>query len=335
MAFGGRLLAALAAAVVFAGMWVYERHTDAASEFMRLAPHAPFLEQKQRYQDLLSEVGAVEAQVIFGKTFPASSASHILGHEAGRFLYETDGLGGIASCSRQLGGSCAHGFLRAAAATNGARSLPQAFAACVQERSIEDALDCAHGMGHALVSEIGSGRLEDAVAACRDTFKQSELAIEHCDNGVFMEHSAGTFGTTSRDWYDPDDPMFPCNEPGIGSDPIAHASCWFEQSQMTLDANRYPRFNGDTRAVITYCGTLDTAADRAQCHAGVAAQIRNRSGGDIRRIIHECTEAEGARYGSCLADAGYVSRLFGEHSLGSRLCDLSAQEGFPCKALGN
>src|SRR4051812_13930057 len=72
------------------------------------------------YRAALERYGAVRAQSLLNDgSLPHNAVSHAVNHEAGAYLYKTQGADGIKECEDYFENSCYHGFLIAFAADQG------------------------------------------------------------------------------------------------------------------------------------------------------------------------------------------------------------------------
>jgi hypothetical protein len=289
-----------------------------------------FQGQATAYKDLLASIGP-DAQEVLLRYFPPNPRTHMLNHESGIFIYRTEGLSGIDDCRTYFNGSCYHGFVESMLADRGFGALDTVIALCSKGRPLEEARECSHGVGHAFLIAEGYKELPDAVARCRSSFASSTTAIGDCDDGVFMENNFGGFSVPPADrWYDASDPQFPCDAPQIRADSIAHESCWFMQSQATLNAGMYPALGGDPVNVAAYCATIRDAADRRTCDQGLARQIQAKAGTDLDQILRMCDGAYPADSQACYSDAAESAYGFGAESTAIALCEASGPLSDSC-----
>ena len=296
-----------------------------------IARDTSFQGQWAAYTNLLSAVGPGLAQDTLAATMPANPRSHMLNHESGKYLYAKEGIAGIYDCKNDFNGSCFHGFISDFLSDRGLGALDQIIQLCRAGRPLDQARECSHGVGHAFLILAGYAHLPDAVKKCRTEFATSTDGIGDCDDGVFMENNFGEFSTPPADrWYKASDPLYPCDAPGISGDTVAHNSCWFMQSQATLNANMYPQFRGDVKSVSTYCATLSDLADKRTCVEGLARQIQAQAGSDTGTIESVCRDAFTADPQQCYSDAAESAYAFGAESTGVQLCASSGTHTSEC-----
>jgi hypothetical protein len=312
--------------IVAAGALVRTKaaHDSAVARFTgAITADTSFSGQRDAYRTLLEAIGP-QAQEVLLAHFPPNARTHALNHESGIYLYDTMGAAGIFECKNYFNGSCYHGFIERIIADRGIGALNDTIKLCSGNRPIEQARECSHGVGHAFLVLTGYEHLPEAVAKCRSEFAGTDEAIGDCNDGVFMENNFGGFETPPSDrWYDANDPQYPCDAPEIRADAIAHASCWFMQSQATLSKTMYPRFDGSMEKVAAYCARIQDAEDKRVCDQGLARQIQFAAGADLSRIQANCALAYPKDPTQCEMDASDSAYAFGAEATAIALCDNS------------
>jgi hypothetical protein len=271
--------------------------------------------QIDAYRTLMRGVGAAHAQDILLKSFPDNSRTHMLDHETGKFLFDTQGYAGIGECKIYFAGGCFHGFISEVIAQRGLGDINAIVAGCKAALSQDQVEQCAHGVGHGLLEDIaGYEHLPEALSLCQSIFEGNHKSTVNCYDGVFMENNFGAFSVPPPGrWYKADDPMYPCNEPDVLDKPGAHEYCWGMQSQLTLHAEAYPFLGGDVAKVGAYCDSF-SGNDRALCFEGLARQLQLTYSGDTQKIHSQCAKLDADESIMCDAHAAEAAYIYGDRS---------------------
>ncbi len=327
------VLASLFVLIFLAFFVLQERSTEHAVAAFKedIVRDTSFQSQWAAYTHLLKTVGSALAQDTLQSSMPANPRTHTLNHASGKYLYQEEGLEGIYDCKNYFNGSCFHGFISDVLSDRGVGALAEIIQLCQAGRPLEQARECSHGVGHGFLILSGYAHLPEAVAKCRTAFASSSQAIADCNDGVFMENNFGEFNTPPDDrWYKASDPLYPCDAKEISGDIIARDSCWFMQSQATLNATMYPRFEGSVQKVAAYCTTLPEAGDKRMCTKGLARQIQANAGNNTDSMTSKCQEAFPTNPTLCYSDAAESAYSFGAESAGLQLCALSGAHIAEC-----
>ena len=293
----------------------YKEHRAENTFAEAVASKSSFSDQILAYQNLMKAVGASRAQEILVATFPDNSRTHMMDHQTGKFLYDTEGFTGIGDCKTYFAGGCYHGFISAAIADRGLSDFKEIVTNCKNDLSQEQVMQCAHGVGHGLLADVaGYTKLPDALALCQSLFTGDQKSTVNCYDGIFMENNFGEFSVPPSDrWYKASDPMYPCEISAVLDKPGAHTYCWGMQSQLTLHADAYPQFAGDVKKVGAYCNTL-VGDDTFICFEGLARQLQLSYSTDPARIQSECAKLGGSETVMCVAQAAEAAYIYGNHS---------------------
>ena len=272
--------------------------------------------QIDAYHQLLQAVGPSEAQDILLSSMPNDSRTHMIQHEAGKYLYESEGLAGIGNCKNYFAGGCYHGFISAVIAQRGVADVKNIEGACERALSSDQQMQCAHGVGHGLLAEVaGYANLPQALDLCQQIFAGNDKKAVNCYDGVFMENNFGAFDVPPPGrWYKASDPMYPCKIPSVLDKPGAHDYCWGMQSQLTLHTDAYPQFGGDIKKVETYCESFSTGNDRGFCFEGIARQIQLTNGNNIAGMRSMCAQMSSGNVSQCIWSAAEAAYIYGDHS---------------------
>jgi|GEM_PF-1261364 hypothetical protein len=284
------------------------------TEITTATPNFP--NQIEAYHRLLQAVGPSEGQDILLSTMPNDSRTHMIQHEAGKYLYETQGLSGIGFCKNYFAGGCYHGFISAVIADRGIADVKNIVSACEQALSSDQQMQCAHGVGHGLLAEVvGYANLPKALDLCQQIFSNDHKKAVNCYDGVFMENNFGAFNVPPPGrFYNVSDPMYPCNIPSVLDKPGAHDYCWGMQSQLTLHKDAYPQFSGDIKKVEAYCQGFPAGSDKQYCFEGIARQIQLVNGDDFAKIRAMCAQLNAADAPQCVWSAAEAAYIYGDHS---------------------
>lgn len=309
------------------GFWAYHavRNLHAESTFAAKTnkKNGSFTDALAAYRTLMEQVGVATAQDILLRTLPNDSRTHMINHETGFFLYKREGVQGIRGCKPYFAGGCFHGFVEAHIAAHGYENIEALIESCRTLTAGEQEMQCPHGVGHAMLIAADYENLPGALALCEAAFPEDRKSRVHCYDGVFMENSFGAFSVPPADrWYQPDDPMYPCNEPEVLAYEGAHLYCWAMQSQATLRADAYPSLKGEVGAVGKFCATLSTAADHKLCIQGIARQLQWKYPNDFKAVERACEELPHHESRQCLWYAYKVAYIYGDRSKETmRMCE--------------
>ena len=300
--------------------------TKAIREDLRTGASIRTLNSK--YDAILERFGASRGQDILVAAIPEGGVKlHLVNHQSGKFLYETEGAAGITGCKPYAVGSCYHGFIIAMTADLGLGHIGDLVSACKKALTSEDVHDCAHGAGHAFLIEENYD-YSQAMASCRSSFSDIRLDLEFCYNGVSMENTFGTLSETGQPGHSfkPTDPMYPCDMSAIMADAQAHRSCWITQS-LSILTPLYTSINGDIPKAATYCDSLGRSSnpyaltDVASCYRALGAQIYFRGHNDVTEMRDLCSELRPEKRDSCLwFGAGYAYH-YGNEVLPFQVCE--------------
>lgn len=294
-----------------------ERRVAAFAEQMQ-ATQGNFLEQLSIYRAFIPSVNIERAQDALLSVLAPSVQAHAISHEAGFWLYETEGLRGLSKCKNYFNGGCVHGLVERYIEERGVPSTAEIIDACRNGRTFHEARECPHGAGHGFLLIAGYADLPRAVVLCREAFGEGE-PVEDCFDGVFMENNLGAFARPPSDrWFKEDDPLYPCNDPHIAKDADAHRACWFIQSQTTLNPHMYPFIGGDIEQAVRYCESVPDA-DRDLCFVGLARQFQSKFSRDTEGVIRACA-LFGEHADTCMRDAAESAYAFGDYEGGIALC---------------
>ena len=320
-----RLLLALAvvcAALVGGAMYVrHAREQNTLSDFKnRMNASHSVQSATATYRALLQEVGADTAQDMLSEVMPDDSFSHLIAHEAGRFLYEQKGPSGIAQCKLYFGAACFHGFVIDMMLEHGLGDVQQLNKTCESELTGDQQSRCAHGIGHGFLELLGYQNIGDALDRCKTTFQSSSSDTNFCFDGVFMEAKINGYNASSTEgMYDVHDPMYPCNETWV-LQAGAHERCWITQSQRTLMDTFAPLFNRSIGNVTAYCQRFPQGSDRDICFSGISRQILISAKDELGKIRMLCGEEGDMFSDMCVLDALKVSYQFGDHEALPSVC---------------
>lgn len=283
-----------------------------------------FPEKPALYAGLLRAVGAAKAQDALLDVAAPTTLSHQIGHEAGYYLYETRGIDGILQCKNYFNGSCYHGFLERYIVQHGIESLEPIIDACKRGATLYERRECSHGAGHGFLVVKGYDHLSDALTQCSTSFSEMERAVSDCYDGVFMENNLGAFNVPPEGrMYKADDPLYPCNDPQIQANTAAHDSCWFMQSQMTLNPVMYPFIDGDIEKAAQYCRSL-SGAEKRMCFMGLSRQIQTIAANNAEEIVRMCGVILPSDPEQCYSDAAESAYAFGARDAAQALCSRAA-----------
>jgi len=298
--------------------------TGIADSFKKqLFAQSSFIGKAKIYESLLKEVGADKAQDILAVSLPNDAESHLVDHETGTFLYQTKGLTGINDCKDYFGDGCYHGFIAAMVLDRGLSDIKNLVNVCEADLASDQQNRCAHGIGHGILDNVGYAHLKSAMALCKSTFENNINGINYCFDGVFMEGKLGSYteSTTSASiYYDPSDPMYPCNTPEVVA-AGAHDRCWISQSQRTLSSDYAGLFDGSIAKVTAYCALLGKKIDQLTCYMGIARQIALSSNNDLATVRAQCAQEGSTRAERCVWETMQVSYQFGDHTTPLQVCE--------------
>lgn len=288
----------------------------------RMRAEPVFIERIALYREFMAAAGAEEGQRVLASFMSNDSVTHMLNHESGRFLYETEGFAGVKKCTTVFADSCYHGFISAVILDVGLTDLEKLLGACMEGTVRDQQLQCAHGLGHGFLENVGYEEMPRALDLCLQTFGNDQRAAEHCYEGVFMENNFGLFGVAPEGRFvDKDDPMYPCNEPFVRAKPGAHEYCWFMNSQATMRGIQYHAL-GTIEKVSAYCKTLAEGFDEDVCFMGLARQIQLLNSNNKVAIEKECARLPAERVRSCVWNAAQAAYIYGERTPDVfRMCD--------------
>ncbi len=293
------------------------------AQFKKTFPHEQtFREKITEYRVLMQKVGAVRAQEVLATVLSNDAVTHILNHESGKFLYETEGAKGIHKCTTVFADSCYHGFVSSLVLDRGIADVSYFLDACRRGTAQDQETQCAHGLGHGFLENVGYENLPKALDLCSQTFVGLRRDTDPCYEGVFMENNFGLFDNAPSDrWVRRDDPMYPCNESFVTDKAGAHAVCWFMQSQSTLRGTQYA-FLGSVEKVSTYCDEFPEGDDKETCFMGLARQIQLTNQNDAAKIRQQCSLLPEERSSQCTWDAAEASYIYGARGANAFLiCD--------------
>jgi len=302
----------------------YKKYTEerAVRSFdAQMKASTSFPGQVSLYATLLKTVGPSRAQDELFAVMPSNPRTHMINHESGTFLYQTEGLTGIQQCKNYFNGGCYHGFVEAYLLDHGLGAMGILMAACRDGRTLAQSRECNHGLGHAFLAMAGYDKLPTAIHMCEETLASSTEAISDCFDGIFMENNFGGFNVPPLGrWYKASDPLYPCDDPRVASDKLAHDSCWFMQSQATLNVHMYPQFGGDLTKASAYCATIPAGGDRITCVEGLYRQIQSIAGGDVAKAKTLCAQVDPNTVSACLSTIAESSYAFGDQSMALSIC---------------
>lgn len=282
---------------------------------------ADFDRDARAYRTLLETIGASAAQDALLRFAPATPRTHMINHESGFYLYDTQGPNGLGDCKNYFNGGCYHGFVERALEEQGLGAINSIIDTCRGERSLTQARECTHGAGHAILIAHGYEHLDHAVAYCRAAFGENTRAIEDCNDGVFMENNFGGFDVPPENrWFNPKDPLYPCTDPRIQRDDIAYRSCLFLQTQATLQSSKYPELQGSLPSAVSFCTQLPGTTETNYCFLGLARQIQAKHIDDIQAIKDDCETFPSTRIAVCMRDAAASAYAFGATQAAFSLC---------------
>lgn len=321
-------IAAVAALFFYAAqMHTEEKRREATEVFVAaINVRGSFTEHANAYRALLETIGP-DAQDILLANLPATPRTHMINHESGYFLYRTYNDAGLRLCKNYFNGGCYHGFVEEALVERGIGAIDDVVNACKGDRTLAQARECTHGAGHAILIAEGYEHLDKAAKRCRQLFPESDVAIEDCNDGVFMENNFGGFSIPPENrWFKEYDPLYPCNDPRIETDAIAKRACLFLQMQSTLQVAKYPTLHGDISTVVQFCTEQSSALEQDMCFLGLARQIQARHVEDVSAIATSCALFPAERSPQCMAHAAESAYAFGSPTTSIALCMQSGIE---------
>ncbi len=300
--------------------------TRTIAQFEKSFPHEPTFRKKiAEYRALMQKVGAVRAQETLATLLSNDAVSHILNHESGKFLYETQGAAGIHKCTTVFADSCYHGFVSSLVLDRGIADIASFLDTCRDGTAEDQETQCAHGLGHGFLENVGYENLPHALDLCKQTFNDERRDTDACYEGVFMENNFGLFDNAPSDrWVRRDDPMYPCNESFVTSRAGAHETCWFMQSQSTMRGTQYS-FLGSVEAVAAYCEKFPEGEDKETCFMGLARQIQINHKNDASKIREQCSLLAEDRTSQCIWDTAQAAYIYGARGEGAfMICNEAA-----------
>ena len=173
---------------------------------------------------------------------------HNAAHVAGRVAYEQFGPAAFVDATHDCRSGALHGALEAMFAERGTSRIHEDIKSlCLASGNAWHEWNCWHGVGHGLMAWV-SYEIGDALGVC-DLLEESRGRFP-CYSGVFMENIVGGMSrlTGHETEFLNDDPHFPCN---VLEDRYVPTCYGYQQAQMLR------LFNGDFRAVVRECGSLD------------------------------------------------------------------------------
>ncbi|WP_156824752.1 hypothetical protein [Methylocystis rosea] len=260
--------------------------------------------QQALIQKLVLRLGPETAQdEIYRSGLPFTGETHLVIHTVGSLIYEKFGSNGVSRCRPHFLGACYHGFLIAAVAEHGPKSISDAWQQC-REGGPEVTRQCAHGAGHGLLI-WNNYSIPEALQACDSMAGISDFASFNCYDGVFMENVWGAHGhdhghlaartadiqtnrrsnhLVSHSLADAKDLDYPCNDNRIKMKYLP--ACWGNQVSILYEA-----FHGDLAKIAQKCFSLPEVANKEFCLNGLARQIQPLTGGSADEAFRLCAMA--------------------------------------------
>jgi hypothetical protein len=269
------------------------------------------------YRKLIERVGPKEAQeALYRSGLPFTGETHLIQHEVGYYLYDTEGKEGITKCTLYFLAACYHGLIISLLSNEGLDALPGVMDECWKVgRPV--AVQCAHGIGHGLVAWFGYKNLDKALVECGEIAKKSEnFPTFNCYDGAFMENHWGLHaeaGTEDR-WLSKTDPYYPCDDPRIKDE--WQEGCWSNQASVM-----YQFFKGDIKKTSDACLQVKDPNLRETCFNSLSRQIHPITKSNYSATLQSCNKLAPAWRNYCLVTIAVSDFSVGGRSLSYQICN--------------
>jgi hypothetical protein len=275
------------------------------------------------YRKLIERVGPALAQeALYHSGLPFTGETHLIQHEVGYYLYETEGKEGVTKCTLYFLAACYHGLIISLLGKEGVAALPGVMEDCWQIGGTV-AVQCAHGIGHGLVAWYGYKNLDQALKECDSIAKQSEnFPIFNCYDGAFMENQWGLHddADASDRWLSDTDPLYPCDDPRVK--PQWLKGCWANQASIM-----YQFYKGDIGKVSDQCLKLKDTTLRDTCFNNLSRQIHPLTKSKLSLVTFYCNQLDVAWRDYCATTVASSDFSVGGRSLPYEICQNIRDEG--------
>lgn len=265
--------AALVGAFFFAVALGGQIVAQAGNEIVLMKQNTNPAADAQLYRKLINRVGPVEAQERLLKSgLPFNGPTHLVNHESGNYLFETEGVAGLTKCREYFSGSCYHGFLLHLMGQPREEELIKQVVEHCRKEPGDVIVQCSHAIGHGLLAKHGYKNIPTALSNCeRIEVYAPELDLMSCLDGVFMENVFGVHqgGPSPDRWVKPEDLTYPCSD-SVFADYLE--PCW--RNQVAL-INQF--VGNDIPKLESYCRGLSDERIRTTCYSTMAGFVTSIS----------------------------------------------------------
>lgn len=271
--------------------------------------------RKDAYLHLIKRVGAIKAQEELhtsGVTYDGES--HFLNHTVGEYLNLTYGYEGLAQCKEYFSASCYHGFLIDYIGENTTADIAKIMSYC-KAQGDGVYFQCSHAMGHGYLAYLGYAQLVQALERCDKSTEITEIDLNACYGGVFMENTWGLHDESTTDqWVRKDDLSYPCSDNRLSDKYLE--SCWDEQPTLI-----YKYVDEDLSLLIKVCSDLQNKKFQDRCFRGIARLINPMTEGDLIKKIELCRELPEKWTDMCFSLNASTSYGQGDRQIVFQICD--------------
>ena len=300
-----------------------------SDEILEIKKTGDLSQRTKWYRQLIERVGPEAAQdELLRSGLPFDGETHLLNHEVGNYLYETEGAAGLIKCRDYFLASCYHGHVLNAIAVEGVQGVDAVMDAC-DEKGRHVSVQCAHAIGHGFLSWADYANLPDALKLCDETRERiPSFPHYNCLDGVFMENIWGVHeGLPSPDrWVNESDFVYPCNDGRIKPEYVN--ACWSNQPSLI-----YRYVDGDFGEVGMVCYGLEDEVHRETCFDAIARQIHPTIRGDVDSAFFYCEQMPSQKWiDECLMSIAVSDFSVGGRSAAFEICNrIRADSGERCQ----